>query len=183
MHWQMPCWLVPSFLWPAAISSLMVQKGSPAPSEPAEEMRLTRGLFSFFSKAAFDQPTSLSCLADEHAFARKQQEPAGTPTAITGNHIFGCVSLTLTASSWITSWKSLWTRLKSALFEQKQCREKPRRWDLISNFDGSLLACTLLAGLLHTAVQLHDALPTGASQPCCHHVFHQHNSHLKHYSL
>lgn len=97
-----------------------------------------------------------------------------TNFAIIRNHILGYVSLTLRRKSpWTATWKTLWTGLKSALLKQKQCREKPRPRDLISNFDGSLLACTLLATLPHAAVEPRQCQPVLPSQAATI-IFHQH---------
>lgn len=153
---------------------LLPQRCTSALNEPGEEIRPTKYLFSFFFQDSFSpdylpkQACWWTCLC------RKATRVSWyTNFAIIGNHILGYVSLTLRRKSpWTTTWKTLWTGLKSALLKQKQCREKPRPWDLISNFDGSLLACTLLATLPHAAVeprQCQPVLPSQAFQPRCHH--------------
>lgn len=90
-----------------------------------------------------------------------------TSFAIIGNHILGYVSLTLRREHpGAMGQKPLWTGLKSASLQQKQCRDKPRPWDPISNFDGSSCLHSFgSAASCCSGVQMTPARPPSTSFP------------------
>lgn len=140
----MPCWLL--FLAASCQQlthstgggdeHLHLQGGSAALREPSEQIGLTRNLSSFYPRQLWPSLCPQACKkARATASAELQWEST-----------FGGISLTPRRQRlWTTSWKPLWTGLKSAWLEQKLCREKPRTRELMSDCDCSLLPCAPLA--------------------------------------
>lgn len=157
----MPCWLLFSCRQLAAAHP---QHGGRAPA-PTGVLSSLKGAqrgnwpdkqFTFLFFQDSSGPACVPRLACyERVCARKQeQQPGASELSYNGKPHIGDISLTLRRQRpWTTSWKPLWTGLKSAWLEQKLRREKPRIWELLSNCNGSRLASTVVAALPQAAVE------------------------------
>lgn len=153
LQWQMPCWLL--FL-AASCQQLTHSTGGSEhllPQGCSVRKWGWQGIYLPF----FHDSSGPACVPRLACWSTLQESKSSSlvhQLSYSGKPHIGGISLTLRRQrSWTTSWKILWTGLKLAWLEQKLCREKPKTWRLMSNCDGSLLACALLAVLLHAAVE------------------------------